>query len=110
MVHVLLNNHEWPLDLLPRLASSGYASGVQHLIDPGIHFIFFDELSSIRLSDTLLHGGTKAGILFQEPQGGILHQMLGISSGMARELRELCFLFRREVNFHSALNLRIARF
>lgn len=39
-------------------------------------------------------------IIFQEPQSGVYHQTFGGRPSLNREIRELCFLLRREIEFH----------
>jgi hypothetical protein len=46
-------------------------------------------------------GGAKAGSLFDQAQSGILHQMLGVRTGMGGDLRELRFLVGCEMDFHN---------
>jgi len=68
------------------LASTGYASGVKHPLDTRIHLFLCDEFLPVGLRDALPHGGAKTSVLFKQAQGGILHQPLGIRTGMTGDL------------------------
>jgi len=45
--------------------------------------------------------GTKTSVLFQQAQGGILHQPLGIHTGMTGDSGYLRFLLGSEMDFHA---------
>jgi len=66
--------------------SIGSASGVKHPLDARIHLFFFDEFLTVGLRDAFPHSGAKTSVLFKQAQGGILHQPLGIRSGMTGDL------------------------
>ena len=70
-------------------------------MDASVHFIFFDELSPIRLPDAFLYCSTKLFILFQQSQGSIFHEVFGVNALMAGDLRKLRFLVRSERDFHT---------
>lgn len=87
---------------LSRRWSSGFASGLKHPLDAGSHLIVRNKLSAIGLFDTLAHGSAIARIPFQQPQGDVLHEMLGIGASLVRILRQARFLFGSEVHFHGS--------
>jgi hypothetical protein len=51
-----------------------------------IHLSPSAEFLTAGLRDAFPHGGAKTSILFKQAQGGILHQPLGIRTGMAGDL------------------------
>jgi len=51
---------------------------MEHPLDTGIHFFFFDKLTPVSLLDALSHRGTKASVLLQQAQCSIFHQLLGV--------------------------------
>jgi len=59
-----------------------------------------NQLAPVSLLDATADGSAKLRILFDQAQGGILHQMLGIRTGMIGDLRKLSFLLRSEMDFH----------
>jgi len=50
------------------------ASRLKHSFDAGVHFFFFDELTAVGLLYALSDAGSKAYVIFQQPQRSILHQ------------------------------------
>jgi hypothetical protein len=72
-----------------RQASNGYASGLEHSLNTGVHLIFFDKLTRVRLLDAFSHGGPKLCVLSQPAQGSILLQLLGVGAGASGELMKL---------------------
>src|ERR1700674_1065659 len=72
----------------------------EHLLQPGVHFFFPDELAAVGLCDALSDGGTEAGIFLKQAQSGILHQSLGIGACLGGNLRKLRFLLGGEMHFH----------
>jgi hypothetical protein len=56
----------------------GYAcSGMQRLLEAGVHFFFFNELATVGLRDALTDGRAEPGFLLKQAQGDILDQMRG---------------------------------
>ena len=51
-----------------------------------VHLFLFDEFLPVGLHDAFPHGGAKTSVLFKQAQGGILHQPLGIRTGMTGDL------------------------
>jgi hypothetical protein len=45
--------------------------------------------------------GVKSGFFLKQPQSGLLHEMFGVGSCVARDLRKLRFLLGGEMYFHS---------
>jgi len=82
----------------------------QHLLYAGIHFLFFYKLAPIGLCDTFPHQGTKPGIAFEQAQGCLLHQSLGVGACVGGKLRELRFLLGREMYFHALQSKGKSRF
>src|ERR1700730_6174595 len=72
----------------------------EHLLQPGVHFFFPNELAAVGLCDALSDGGTEAGIFLKQAQSGILHQSLGIGACLGGNLRKLRFLLGGEMHFH----------
>jgi hypothetical protein len=68
--------------------------------DANFHLFFFEKFLPVSLLDALAHGARKRASLFQQAQSGVLHQMLGIDTGMTGDLRKLRFLLRGEMYFH----------
>ena len=58
------------------------------------------EVTSLGSRDSTLDTVPEAGSLFDQSQCGVLHQMLGIRTGMTGNLRKLRFLLRSEMYFH----------
>ncbi len=54
--------------------------GAQHLLETGVHFFFFDELTPVGLGYTFFDGGAKASFLRKQAQSGVLHPMLGFGT------------------------------
>ena len=54
------------------------ASGLKHALDSRVHLFFFHELPAVGLLKALTDTRSKAGIVFQQAQSGVLHQLLGI--------------------------------
>jgi len=50
------------------------------LPDSGVHLFFLDELATFRLFNALSHSGPEAGVIFEEMQGCIFHQLLGVDA------------------------------
>jgi hypothetical protein len=69
------------------LASSGYASRVEHPLDARVHLFLFDKFPSVGLRNAFPHGGAKTGILLKQADDSILYQSLGIGTGMTGNLR-----------------------
>jgi hypothetical protein len=67
-------------------SSTGYALGVKQPLDARIHLFPFDEFLPVGLRDAFAHGGAKTSVLLKQTQGGILHQPLGIRTGMTSGL------------------------
>ncbi len=72
----------------------------EHLLQPGVHFFFPNELAAVGLCDALSDGGTEAGIFLKQAQSGILHQSLGVGACVGGNLRKLRFLLGGEMHFH----------
>jgi|GEM_PF-2130838 len=60
------------------------------------------QFSLVGLFDATTDRGTKMPVFFEQPQGGILHQLLGVRATMVGDLRKLRFLLGREVYFHGS--------
>ncbi len=59
----------------------------QHPLKPSRHFLFFDEFTTIGLSDAIAHGGTESSIFLKYSQCSLLHESLGIRAGLHSYLR-----------------------
>jgi hypothetical protein len=78
---------------------------MQHLLEAGVHFLFFDEFSAISLCDSFIYSGAEVGMLLDQAKRGFLYQTFSVRAGIGCDLDELGFLFRCEMHFHE---LRIA--
>jgi hypothetical protein len=76
-------------------------SGLEHPFDTGVHFFFFDELTSVGLLDTFADCGTNAGVLFKQMQRRVPHELFSILTSADGDLRKLIFLVGGEVYFHA---------
>lgn len=72
------------------------------LLEPPAHFVVVNKLAAIRLRDTFTHRRAEPGGSLEKAEGGVLHQLLGIRTGMIGDLGELGFLLGRETDFHAA--------
>ncbi len=59
------------------------------------------QFASVGLFDPSTDTGAKAKIL-DEPQSGVLNQLLGVDAILVRDREKLCFLLWREMNFHGS--------
>jgi hypothetical protein len=82
-------------------ASSGFASGLKHSRYASFHFIVRNKLAAVSLVHPFTYGSAKTRVSLQQPQSGILDEMCGIGASLIRDLRQLRFLFGREMDFHS---------
>jgi len=71
-------------------------SGLQYLRDVGPDFRMLHELTALGGGDAKFHTFTKAGVVLQQPQGGILHQLFRVGAAVISNLRKVRFLFRGE--------------
>jgi len=58
--------------------ANAHHSGAQHLLEAGVHLIFFDELATVSLRNAFTHDGAEAGFFLKKPQRGVFHQVCGI--------------------------------
>ncbi len=72
----------------------------EHLLQAGVHLLLLNQLAPIRLSDTITHGGTKAGILLKQAQRRILDQPFGVHARGSCNLSKPGFLLWSEMDFH----------
>lgn len=80
---------------------------MQALFDARNDLFMVDKLPPVGLFNTSLHGGTELIVFFDQAQRGILHQMLGICTGMRGNLGKLRQLLGSEINFHDAFRVGI---
>src|SRR5260370_15593711 len=73
-------------------ASTRAGSRLEHSFDAGVHFFFFDELAAVSLLDALSDAGSKACVIFQQPQRRILHQLCRVHAFLRGNSGETCFL------------------
>jgi len=59
------------------------------------------ELAALGGGDTRLHASTKTGVVLQQPQGGILHQLFRVGAIVIGNLGKLRFLLGGEMDFHT---------
>src|SRR2546427_359075 len=81
--------------------STGSASRLEHSLDPCVHFFFLDQFSALSLLDSFADSRAKAGVIFQEFQGGVLHQFFRIEAFTYRDPCESRFLLGSEMDFHA---------
>ncbi len=84
-----------------RRPSDAQSLRAQHFLKPRVHFLFLDELPTVSLFYPLTYRRAKASIFRKQAQCGVLHQSLSVHTRLDRDLRELRFLLRSEVYFHS---------
>jgi hypothetical protein len=83
-----------------RATTNGFPSGLQKPLKPLAHLAMREIFAAAQGILAAFHGFDKAGVLFEQAQGGVLHQMRGIGAGLGGELRKLCFLLGGELYFH----------
>jgi len=61
------------------------------------------QFASVSLFDATTDAGTKARVLFEQPQSGVLYQLFGVGTGMMiSNSRKLRFLLGNKVYFHGS--------
>jgi len=58
------------------------------------------QLAPVCLLNAPTDAGTKLDVLFDQPQGSILHQLFGVGAHIAGDSRKMGFLLRGEVYFY----------
>ncbi len=59
-----------------------------------------DKLATVGLLNAFLHSGDEAGLIFEHPGNGVLHQLLNILAVGNSHLMEPVFNVGREMYFH----------
>src|SRR5882672_462306 len=80
--------------------SNGYASGLGHAFETGVHFFFFNKVTALGCRDSFFHGSEEAGFFAKVTDNKIRHQPLGDGPCLTGDLRNLCLLLGSEVDFH----------
>lgn len=78
------------------------------MLQAGVHFCFFHELTAVGLRHTIPHGRPKSGIFLNQTQDGSSYQPLGVGACLGGDLCELLFLFGCEMYFHCLQGTREA--
>ena len=75
------------------------ASTARLLLQPLEHHVISEQLAAICLGNAFPNRRSKAGGLIDQPQRRVLDQAFRIRTGTGGNLRELCFMFQRKMNF-----------
>jgi len=74
---------------------------VKKSVDTIHHVFVLYKLATVGLLNTPLHTGDEAGLIFEHPGNGVLHQLLGILAVGNSQLLEARFNVGREMYFHA---------
>ena len=81
---------------------------MEHPLNAGVHFFFFDESAAFDPIDSNLYLLLKLLVVGKQPGDSFLHQIIGVPPGLRGEVVKLRFLILGQMDFHN-VNLRITR-
>ena len=73
------------------------------MVNPRVHFIFFDELASLGGPDAPLNRLEEPPLLIHKANDNVGDKLLGLRAGAARQSCNLRLLLRGEMYFHAII-------
>src|SRR6476660_5649094 len=87
-VRIAWSGNSWcPLNPRRPEPSSEGASGLEHALDAGVHFLFLDKLTALCRRDSFFDGGKKTRLIVQIADENVLDEAFRISPGLGGHLR-----------------------
>src|SRR5437899_626843 len=75
---------------------------MEHPLDSGVHFFFFDKLTSLGGSNPPFHGFKETGFVLQITGERVLHELAGFAPLLGGKMSKLSLQFWGNVHFHTS--------